>query len=164
MWQVGGIYGVKFQPPRPGLEPSHSTLDPSPSPFVLIPNSPSPVHCYPPHCTMHIPHIRDHLISVFMYIASVNNSKRFEWYCTLKIEQNFVIEVCVKQIFPRISNSVNSCLSDPLERVYRSLKFKSDTGITKYQANKRSRGEYERQACSKLNFSCPDPIWKEKSC
>ena len=69
----------------------------------------------------------------------------------LNIEQNFLIEVCVKQIFPRISNSVNSCLSDPLERVYRSLKSKSNTGITNYQASKRSRGEYDRQACSKFN-------------
>ena len=73
----------------------------------------------------------------------------------LNIEQNFVIEVCVKQIFPRSSNSVNSCLSDPLERVYRSLKSKSNTGITKYQASKRGRDEYDRQACSKFNFFMP---------
>ena len=132
--------------------PSHSTPQPIIQPLRLNPQF--PFSCSLLSTTLHNaypPYPRSFDICLNVY-CKCQPFKKVEWYCTLNIEQNFVIEVCVKQIFPRNSNSVNSCLSDPLERVYRSLKSKSNTGITKYQASKRGRDEYDRQACSKFNF------------
>ena len=151
MWQVDGLHGVKFQPPRPGLEPSHSTPKPIIQPLRLNPPIPLLLFIAIHHIAQCISPISE--IIWYQYVYCKCQQFKKVWMILLNIEQNFLIEVCVKQIFPRISNSVNSCLSDPLERVYRSLKSKSNTGITKYQARKRSRGEYDRQACSKFNFS-----------
>ena len=161
MWQVSRLYCIKFQPPRPGLEPSHSTPRPIIQPLRLNPPIPLLLFIAIHHIAQCISPISD-TIDIWYVSCKCQQFKKVECICTLDIEQNFVIEVCVKQIFPRNSNSVNSCLSDPLERVYRSLKSKSNTGITKYQASKRGRDEYDRRACSKFNFSRLDSIWKEK--
>ena len=159
MWQVSGLYGVKFQPPRPGLEPSHSTPKPIIQPLRLNPPIPLLLFIAIHHIAQCISPISEIIWYQYLYCKCQQFKK--VWMILLNIEQNFLIEVCIKQIFPRISNSANSCPSDPLERVYRSLISKSNTGITKYQASKRS--EYERHALLKILIdSSLDPIWKGK--
>ena len=109
MWQVDGLYGVNFQPPRLGLEPSHSTPKPIIQPLRLNPQF--PFSCSLLSTTLHNaypPYLRSFDISIF--IASVNNSKRFEWYCWI-LSKIFWLKFVLSKYFQEfLILSIHACL------------------------------------------------------